>query len=240
MLNWQEAKLIRKERKTQGTSSFFFEMLGHTVFDFEPGQFITFDLPIHERKNKRLRSYSIASEPNKSNIIELSIVYVPDGLGTNFLFDEERCPIGSVLKYRGALGVFTLPREALQHPIFFVCTGTGIAPFRSMIKYIQLHDVEFNEIHLIFGTRTKNDILYFDEMKKLGEEIENFHYHPVLSREEWDGHRGYVHAVYKELGKEMPDAHIMLCGWRNMIDQARIELKEMGYDKKQIHFELYG
>lgn len=239
MLQWQEAILIRREKMSEGTTSFFFEMKGHNFFDFIPGQFVTFDLPIHERKSKRLRSYSIASEPNGTNIIELSIVYVPDGLGTNYLFDEERCPIGTSINYRGALGKFTLPLD-LSHPLFLVCTGTGIAPFRSMIKHIKNQDLAFHSIHLIFGTRTQNDILYFQEMKTLAQEMDNFHYHPVLSREEWDGHNGYVHEVYKTLSLGKKDAHFMLCGWRNMIDQARDELKEMGYDKKQIHFELYG
>ena len=55
---------------------------------------------------------------------------------------------------------------------------------------------------LSFGTRTRNDLLYFEEMKGLEKEIENFHYLPCLSREEWDGHHGYVHEIYEQLVKQ--------------------------------------
>lgn len=51
-------------------------------FDFQPGQFVTLDLPIHEKLNKRWRSYSIASWPDGSNVFELVIVLDKDGAGT--------------------------------------------------------------------------------------------------------------------------------------------------------------
>jgi CDP-4-dehydro-6-deoxyglucose reductase len=68
----------------------------------------------------------------------------------------------------------------------------------------------------------------------------NFSYHPILSRENWEGQTGYVHDVYKQLIGEKRDAHFLLCGWKNMIDDTRHNLAEMGFDKSQIHFELYG
>jgi CDP-4-dehydro-6-deoxyglucose reductase len=71
-------------------------------------------------------------------------------------------------------------------------------------------------------------------------QLPQFKYIPVLSRETWDGKQGYVHDVYKELCAGNPNANFMLCGWKNMIDDARHFLNELGYDKKQIHFELYG
>ena len=49
-----------------------------------------------------------------------------------------------------------------------------------------------------------------------------------------------MHPIYLELSQGKKDAHFMLCGWRNMIDDARQKLEEAGFDKKQIHFELYG
>jgi CDP-4-dehydro-6-deoxyglucose reductase len=55
------------------------------VFDFKPGQFVTIDLPIHEKPNKRIRSYSIASWPDGTNVFELLIVLAEHGLGTHFL-----------------------------------------------------------------------------------------------------------------------------------------------------------
>ena len=98
----------------------------------------------------------------------------------------------------------------------------------------------FHKINLIFGTRTQEDLLYATEMKALEKTMPGFRYIPTLSREAWDGHKGYVHPVYEALCKDKPPATFMLCGWRNMIDEARERITAMGYDRKDIHVELYG
>ncbi len=79
--------------------------------------------------------------------------------------------------------------------------------------------------------------------------MQNVHYLPTLSRENWEGPQGYVHALYEnvlktkiaETGSEnLPTANFYLCGWKNMIDEAKEKFMAFGYDKKAIHQELYG
>ena len=234
---WRTGKVIRIEDETSTTKKFWIEVPEMTSFEFIPGQFVTFDLPIHEKANKRLRSYSIASWPDGTNIFELIIVLDLRGAGTNYLFEEVN--VGSVLSFRGAQGVFTL-KEPLDKDLFLICTGTGIAPFRSMIHHIKNHHIPHKNIYLIFGCRTKNTLLYFEEMKNLASSVEGFKYIPVLSREQWEGHTGYVHAVYEELCIERKPANFLLCGWRGMIDEAKKRILDMGYDSKDIHLEIYG
>src|SRR6476646_8500235 len=125
---WRTGKVIRIEDATPTTKRFWIEIPELERFDFKPGQFVTLDLPIHEKKNKRWRSYSIASHPDGTNIIELVIVLLDGGAGTHYLF--ENIEIGSELLLRGPQGVFTLP-ETIDKDLFFICTGTGVAPFRS-------------------------------------------------------------------------------------------------------------
>jgi glycine betaine catabolism B len=242
---WQKGIVVGIEQRAAATKSFFIALPETSNFEFTPGQFVTLDLPIHEKPNKRWRSYSIASEPNGTNIIELVIVHLEGGAGTTYLFNEMKQ--GSELVLRGPQGVFTLG-ESINNNLFFVCTGTGIAPFRSMIKNMHKHNLEHKEVHLLFGTRTKADLLYYDEMKELMQNMPNFFYHPCLSREQWDGHTGYVHGVYEEYVQQhkqqnngsLPEVNFFLCGWKNMIDECKAKLIELGYDKKSIHFELYG
>lgn len=234
---WRKGKVIRIDDYTHNTKRFWIEVQDTERFDFTPGQFVTLDLPIHEKPNKRLRSYSIASWPDGSNVFELLIVLAKDGVGTQYLFNEIN--VGSELTFRGAVGVFTLPAD-MNKDIFFICTGTGIAPFRSMINYIAQHNVPFKKIHLIFGCRIKDDLLYYDELKKLEEQMPGFHYYPTLSRQEWEGRHGYVHTIYEELCTDKPEAAFFLCGWKNMVDEAKKRIMEMGYDRKAIHQELYG
>jgi len=85
---WQDAVVTKIVQETPTTKRFFFALTSGQVFDFTPGQFVTFDLPIHEQKNKRWRSYSIASAPSNNNEFELVIVLLEGGLGTTYLFNE--------------------------------------------------------------------------------------------------------------------------------------------------------
>jgi len=234
---WQTGIVKQIEQATHNTKRYWVEIPASPDFTFIPGQFVTLDLPIDERRNKRWRSYSIAGMPDGSNIIELLIVHLEGGIASKYIFEEIK--VGSALTLRGPQGVFTLPQQ-LEKELFLICTGTGIAPFRSMIQYIYHHKVPFHKINLIFGTRTQEDLLYATEMKALEKTMPGFRYIPTLSREAWDGHKGYVHPVYEALCKDKPPATFMLCGWRNMIDEARERITAMGYDRKDIHVELYG
>jgi CDP-4-dehydro-6-deoxyglucose reductase len=233
---WRTGKVIKIVQETHNTRRFYIQIPELEKFDFIPGQFVTLDLPIHEKPNKRIRSYSIASWPDGTNVLELVIVLLEGGLGTTYLFNH--VTVGSELTLRGPQGVFTLDDEDLKKEIIMICTGTGIAPFRSMANYIKLHNVQHNNIYLIFGTRKKTDLLYYDEMKALN--LEKFHYIPTLSREQWDGRTGYVHPIYEEICANKQPALFLLCGWKVMIDEAKQRILAMGYDRKSIHQELYG
>lgn len=251
---WQTGRLIRIEEETAVTWRFWIQLVGTESFDFKPGQFVTLDLPIHEKPSKRLRSYSIASWPDGTNVIELVIVLLEGGAGTQYLFNQ--VSVGSELTLRGPLGVFILPQK-IDQDLFFICTGTGIAPFRSMAHHIFNHQIPHQDIYLIFGCRKFGDGLYGAELRELAEQLPGLHYIPTFSRETQTDpvshfRTGYVHAIYEELcgfppgpGEISPasvlkPAHFYLCGWKNMIDEAKQRIQAMGYDRKAIHQELYG
>ena len=241
---WRKGIVTRIEDETHNIRRFWIKVPELDRFDFAPGQFVTLDLPIHEKLNKRWRSYSIASWPDGTNVFELLIVLLEQGTGTRYLFDHIQ--EGSELTFRGAQGVFTLP-DPIENDLYFISTGTGIAPFRSMSHHLLNNKIPHKNIYLIFGTRTQQDLLYFDEMMRLQNEVENFHYIPTLSREKWNGCCGYVHEVYENLvhqkmngSDQLPPSHFYLCGWKNMIDEAKLRITKLGYDKKAIHLELYG
>lgn len=235
---WQKGVIIRWEQATPFTRRYWLELPETDSFSFKPGQFVTLDLPIHEQRTKRWRSYSIASAPNGSNVIELVVVLADKGVGSKYIFENWKEGFEATL--RGPNGIFNLPPDVAERDLYLICTGTGIAPFRSMVHHVQAQELPHKNIHLIFGTRTTADLLYGEEMKSLEQQLSGFHYHPILSREAWEGKTGYVHGVYEELCCDKPDATFMLCGWRNMIDEAKDRLLALGYDKKRIHSELYG
>jgi ferredoxin-NADP reductase len=252
---WRTGKVIKIEDATPSTRRFWIEVPELEKFDFAPGQFVTLDLPIHEQKNKRWRSYSIASSPDGTNVFELVIVWLEGGAGTTYLFNEIK--VGSELLLRGPQGKFTLP-ETIDRDLFFVCTGTGVAPFRSMVKHVYHNNIPHENIHLIFGCRKFGDALYANELKDLMRKEPAFKYYTAYSREEAGNYDhlvriGYVHQVFEEVcnDSKIPNpenptemlvkpAYFYLCGWKNMIDEAKQRILNLGYDKKAIHLELYG
>ena len=238
---WRTGTVIKLADETSSSRKFWIQIPDLASFDFIPGQFVTLDLPIHEQKNKRWRSYSIASAPDGTNVIELIIVLLEGGLGTTYLFNQIQ--VGSEILLRGPQGKFVLP-DPLEQDVYLICTGTGIAPFRAMVQYLHTQKKPHQNVHLIFGCRKKEDGLYIDELKALEKSEPGFFFHPCYSRETEvpDGsYTGYVHQVYEKLtdqGKK--PAKFFLCGWKNMIDEAKERILAMGYDKKAIHLEVYG
>jgi CDP-4-dehydro-6-deoxyglucose reductase len=94
-------------------------------------------------------------------------------------------------------------------------------------------------VHLIFGTRFANGILYQKEWETLMQQYPNFRFSVALSREDTPATtRGYVHAVYTQCFDAT--AHYYLCGWQNMVDEATAQLKNLGLPAAQLHYELYG
>lgn len=241
---WRKGIVIRIKEETPSTRRFWIQVPELESFEFKAGQFVTLDLPIHEKVSKRLRSYSIASWPDGTNVFELVIVLLEQGAGTTYLFNEIK--EGSELNFRGPQGVFTLPDE-IQKDLYLICTGTGIAPFRSMVHHILNEQIPHKDIYLVFGCRLLCDNLYGEELRSLEKQLEGFRYIPTYSREpEGTEYRtGYVHAVYEEIIKnkkytQPASAGFYLCGWKNMIDEAKIRIQELGFDRKSIHQELYG
>ncbi|PJF33491.1 MAG: oxidoreductase, partial [Phototrophicales bacterium] len=89
---WHRAEIVGIIDEAPKIKRFRIKLIDEEVFHFRPGQFVALELPIHEDPKKRLRYYSIASNPDGSNEFELVIVLKDDGLGTSFLFFK--CDVG--------------------------------------------------------------------------------------------------------------------------------------------------
>ena len=241
MAKWFQSKVIKIQEETPTTWRFWIEVMDLEQVDFQAGQFITVELPIHEKRHKRWRSYSIANPPDGTNVLELCIVYLENGLASEYFFNEVK--VGTAIKFKGPAGVFTLPKN-LDQDLVLICTGTGLVPFRSMLWDVYLQNKPHQNIHLIFGTRYQQSILYKNELKEWQQKLSKFTCDIALSRDEKENgyYKGYVHQIYLEkYHKVRPNVQFYICGWRNMIDEAVANLKEgLGYQHSQVKVELYG
>ena len=162
-----------------------------TDIDFAPGQYVTV------RYGGVPRPYSIASSPN-DDALEICVRRVPGGKLTTQLCSEAE--VGDDVTLRGPNGEFTL-QEPSGRDVVFLATGTGVAPFRSMIEYTfeegrDEYGGEQRDVWLFLGTGWRDDLAYREEFRALDDEHDNFHFVPTLSREEyltdWAGETAYV------------------------------------------------
>lgn len=231
-----KARLIAWKELAPEVHHLDFEVPDVAEFRFTPGQFIS--IVDSSNGKEKTRAYSIAS-PRAGNRFSLCLNRVPNGSISNMMF---RLDVGDDILVHEPLGYFTL-----RHPgrrIVFVATGTGIAPFRSI-----LHDHlprTQPHINLLFGTRYESGLLYRDEMEQLAQQYPSFQYLPALTRpsESWTGRVGRVQAHLNEAlafrsPEDLYDTDVYICGLKEMVDDVRAELKKRGFDRKQIIYEKY-
>jgi ferredoxin-NADP reductase len=231
------ARLIRSAALSEFTKHLEFEMESVPRFGFVAGQWMSFKTTKPDGE-EITRAYSIASPPSEDNRFALCLNRVQDGFTSNYLCDMEA---GAEIACQGPFGDFTL-RPPMRDTIF-IATGTGIAPFRSMLHWLLAEETRHQgkQLSLIFGNRTERDIYYHDEFLRLAADHANFHYLPTLSRADasWQGSRGYVQEHVPAIAQGRTDMHAYVCGLDKMVKANRDLLKSLGWDRKSILYEKY-
>ncbi len=206
-----------------------------TEFDFEAGQFLNVLVPETSSHKALKRPYSIASPPLWKGFVDLCWKRVEGGIATNFMWTLKE---GDKLQIQGPLGRFT-PRKPLPKTIIFISTGTGIAPFRSMI-HVLLNEKAPCDIWNIFGNRFEEDVLYQEEFEELAAKHPNFRNVFTVSRPKtWKGETQYVQHMLTKYIPDAKDKHIYICGLTNMINEVAAAAAAIGFTKDQIFFEKY-
>jgi sulfhydrogenase subunit gamma (sulfur reductase) len=119
--------------------------------------------------------------------------------------------------------------------LVFVAMGTGVAPLRSALRSVLRRAERFGQIVVLYGARTPEDFCYRDETdiwKAAGVELRQ-----VISRPdgyEWAGSTGYVQSLLDHVLPTLSDPVALVCGSREMIEQTRDRLHEMGFAPERI------
>jgi ferredoxin-NADP reductase len=233
-----------KEYKARVTG---FKMLTPTVFqldfktqgerfDFEGGQFISVVIPGAGPNGRDLRrAYSIASEPENPTL-QLCVKIVEGGPGTTFL---KQLRPGDEFRIFASYGNFVYkPKEGRN--ACFISTGTGLAPFRSMIRSEKFKKNPPTQTWCLHGVRYVSEILYDDEFKSL---IDDLNWIPAVSRPEqsWSGFKGRVTDFLRQIRPDFPwkETDYYLCGGSAMISEVKSILSENGVEKTSIYEEVY-
>ncbi len=234
-----EAKLIEKRQLTHDVIELVFE--SNPTFSFAPGQFISIFVPGAGPGGRDLRrAYSISSAPELNYhggwVFELCVKLVDGGPGTTYLNNMK---IGDILKGMTPYGDFVFKTHHAKH-VLMVSTGTGIAPFKSMVFSKVYQDAKPVSTTLLFGARVEEDLIYTQElMDELGPD----RFIQTLSRTDhtWPGFKGRVTDWIRQNAASInwKETEFYLCGNGAMIDEIKKILTENGVEKPCIHQEVY-
>lgn len=203
---------------------------------FRPGQFISVNVGTDGDNNPILRSYSIASPPERRGEIALVLRLLSDGVGSRF-FDALRP--GDAVRFTGPMGFFV---NELAHTgdVVYVATGTGIAPLLPMIEET-LRRAESGRVLLFWGLRSETDVFYQDELSALSTRQPRFAHHIYLSQPQgFCRLRGRVTGPVLELLPGLREPTFYLCGNGQMIEELKAGLVARGVSRKrQIRTEAF-
>ncbi|MBV8984823.1 MAG: ferredoxin reductase [Acidimicrobiia bacterium] len=183
------------------------------------------------------RSYSIASAPGAA-LLELTVVRIDDGEVSPYLTTD--LDVGDQVELRGPVGGYFVWEGAGPgtQPVLLAGGGSGVVPLMSMLRH---HGAVGSEVamHLVYSARTAGDLLYRDELVKLGGVT------ITLTREpssEWPGRRGRVDSpLLAEAGwppSEQPQCFV--CGPDSFVEAVANTLVEMGHDPQNVRTERFG
>ncbi len=203
---------------------------GAKPFDHRPGQCAMLSIPgIGEAM------FSITSSPTNTEYMEFSIKKC--GCVTEWLHQAE---VGQQITVRGPYGKpFPVDDEFAGKDLLFVAGGVGLAPLRSVINYCRHYRERYGTIDIVYGSRTKEDLLDYQEIIQEWANDKDVNVHLTIDREQegWDGHVGFVPNFVKELGFST-DKTAILCGPPIMIKFTLEGLCSLGFEKSQIYTTL--
>lgn len=199
-------------------------------FRFIPGQYVDVIGP-----NGIRRSYSLANASFAEKVLELHIRAVAGGAMSDYWFNHAKA--NDLLRLHGPLGTFFL-RETAGIDLFFLATGTGIAPVKAMLEAMEHYSPELRPktVTVLWGGRQTQD-LYFNAADIPGA----YTWIPVLSRpaDDWAGSRGHVQNVLIDTKPDLTNAAVYACGSDAMIHSAKTCLVEAGLPAKRFYSDAF-
>ena len=226
---------VRDETPT--TKTFRMERTDGDLPPFRPGQYVNLFVEIGGVRTSR--PYSISSPPGV-DYLELTVRDKPDGFVAPYLLGE--VGEGDELSSTGPAG--GLYHEPLidGDDLVFLAGGSGITPFASIVRDALAHDRPLT-MHLLYGSRVPEDVVFGEELAALAAGHERFDCSVVISEppDGFDGLTGFLSAdrIRRQVG-DVTGKAFYLCGPNVMLDFCLSALDELGVPRRRIRRELYG
>jgi ferredoxin-NADP reductase len=236
-LTWQAATVIDLVTETAQTKSIALELPnwpGH-----RPGQHVDVRLTAEDGYQAQ-RSYSIASAPEDDHLV-LTVERLEDGEVSPYLVDELRA--GDEVELRGPIGGYFVWDESLGGPLLLIAGGSGLVPFRSMLRHHRAIR-STAPVRLLCSARSLPLLIYREEVMQIAA-FDEFDVSVTLTREQPEGWRGYRRRIDTELLAEVawPPTQrplVYVCGPTAFVETAASGLVALGHEPGRIRTERFG
>ena len=206
---------------------------------FKAGQYVQLEVPKYKRTSgPEYRAYSISSDADRHDRLELVITRVPEGAVTTYV--HEYLKEGEELRATGPYGSFYL-RDS-DRDILLIATGSGMAPIKSILHQLANHGIR-RKATFFFGARTQGDLYYVDQFLEWEKTLPQFRFFPTLSRpapeEPWEGEKGRVTDLIRKYLPDKPNVDAYICGAPPMVESCVELLTKKGVPEDRIYFDKF-
>jgi len=236
-LSWQlgtVAGLVDETARTKSIALDVPEWPGHRA-----GQHVDVRLTAEDGYQAQ-RSYSIASGPEDEQLV-LTVERLDDGEVSPYL--TEGLIVGDELELRGPIGGYFVWEAALGGPLLLVAGGSGVVPFRSMLRHYEASGGDV-PVRLLYSARTLGDVIYRDELTQLGARP-GLDVRLTLTREQPDGWEGYAGRIDRAMLEDVAwpadeRPRVYVCGPTGFVEATAEILVALGHDPRMIRTERFG
>mgnify|MGYP001825290606 FL=1 len=234
-------------QQTPTTKTFRFERTDAPLPPFRPGQYVNLFLDVDGVMTSR--PYSICSPPG-SDTLDLTVKEKPGGFVSPYLLSELQ--IGVEVETTGPKGKFYHEPLIDGGDLVFLAGGSGITPFMSILKHmLEKSQTEPPNMHLLYGSRTPEDVIFGQQLEALAASHSNFNYTLVISEptQGYQGLTGFLDAdqIREQLADpqsgeipELSQKKFYICGPNEMYEFCLAALLDLGVPPHRIKRELYG
>jgi len=238
-LRWQIATLTHVRQETPRVKTLTLslpEWIPH-----RPGQHYDVRLTAPDGYQAQ-RSYSIASEPERSGEIDLTIELLDDGEVSSYLHQELRQ--GDQVEVRGPIGGYFVWEADMGGPLFLVAGGSGVVPLMAMIRHRAARQSRV-PTRLLFSSRSADEIIYAGELEKLQAAHNGLEVIHTLTRSQPPGWRGYARRIDRQMLAEaiapLGEAPLTyVCGPTLLVESVANQLVGLGLPADRIRTERFG
>ena len=240
VLEWQIATVREIRPETAKVKSFTFAL--PRWMKHRAGQH--YDLRLTAPDGYRAqRSYSIASAPERSGAIDLTIEHVEDGEVSTFM--HETVTTGDRIELRGPIGgYFVWDAAAQAAPLLLIAGGSGVVPMMSMLRHRAAAGAR-TPARLLFSSRTIDDVIYREELDTLSKKRDGLEVFHTLTRSQPSGWSGFARRIDDAMlgevsGPIAKDALVFICGPTALVESAASSLERIGLPAARIKTERFG